>query len=188
VKVNVADVGAPTSSSLLEEVGTYAFAASHPESVTTNAQAEADSVPLETDGACCFNFMAAVNNGGPPSCHEADANGDLHGKSDGDDKKFKVEEDQCEHDQGDDGGGPDVSMSDPAAGVNFQSTKTQSLVFNDAAHTMTAIGTGLDNGLPVTFVAVAVDNGSTLLDTFSLTLSDGYSAGGNLLDGSINLR
>jgi hypothetical protein len=56
VKVNVADVGGPTSASLLEEVGAYAFAASHPENATSNAQAEADSVPLEIDGACCFNF------------------------------------------------------------------------------------------------------------------------------------
>ena len=188
VKVSVADVGTPTSTSLLEEVGAYAFAASHPENATTNAQAEADSVPLEIDGACCFNFKAAVNNGGPPSCHEADANGDLHGKGDGDDKKFTVEEDQCEHDQGDNGGGSDVTFSDPSAGVSFASTQTQSLVFNDATHTMTATGTGLDNGNPVRFVAVAVDNGTTSLDTFSLTLSDGYSAGGNLVDGSVNLR
>jgi hypothetical protein len=60
VKVKVADAGGPTSSSLLEEVGAYAFAVSHPENSTTNAQAEADSVPLEIDGACCFNYEAAV--------------------------------------------------------------------------------------------------------------------------------
>jgi hypothetical protein len=53
---------------------------------------------------------------------------------------------------------------------------------------MMAIGTGLDNGKPVTFIAVAVDNGTTLLDTFSLTLSDGYSASGNLVDGYVNLQ
>ena len=45
----------------------------------------------------------------------------------------------------------------------------------------------LDTGLPVTFTAVAVDNGQTALDTFSLTLSDGYTNTGNLLDGSIIL-
>jgi len=186
VKVNVSDIGGPTATSLLEEVGGYAFAASHPQGATTNAQAQADNVPLEIDGACCFNFEAAVQNGGPPLCHEADANGDLHGKGDGDDKKFKVEEDQCEHDQGDDSGGPDVTLSDPSAGVSFASTKTQSLVFNDATHTMTAIGTGLENGNPVRFVAVAVDNGATL-DTFSLTLSNGYSVGGTLADGFVDL-
>jgi hypothetical protein len=193
VKVNVADVGNPTSSSLLEEVAAYALAASHPQNTTGdpgsgNAQALADNVPLEIDGTPSFNFKAAVNNGAPPGCHEADANGDLHGKGDGDDKKFTVEEDQCEHDQGDDSGGPDVTFSDPSAGVNFVSTQTLSLVFNDATHSMMAIGTGLDNGKPVTFIAVAVDNGTTLLDTFSLTLSDGYSASGNLVDGYVNLQ
>jgi hypothetical protein len=56
IKVALADVGNPTSSSLLEEAGTYAFAASHLQGTTTNAQAEADNVPLEIDGNCCFNF------------------------------------------------------------------------------------------------------------------------------------
>jgi hypothetical protein len=59
VQVNVGDVGSPDTNSLLEEVGAYAFAASHPENVTTNAQAEADNVPLEIDGACCYNFNAS---------------------------------------------------------------------------------------------------------------------------------
>ena len=52
---------------------------------------------------------------------------------------------------------------------------------------MTIVGTGLDNGLPVTFTALAVDNGLTSLNTFSLTLSDGYTNTGTLLDGSITL-
>ncbi|MDP9343897.1 MAG: hypothetical protein M3Q23_17765 [Actinomycetota bacterium] len=56
VTVNVADVGSPASGSLLEEVGGYAFASSHQQGATTNAQAEADNVPLEIDGVCCYNF------------------------------------------------------------------------------------------------------------------------------------
>ena len=43
--------------SLLESVGAYALATSHPEGATTNAQAQADNVPLEIDGDCCFNFQ-----------------------------------------------------------------------------------------------------------------------------------
>jgi hypothetical protein len=58
INVKAADVGKPTASSLLEEVGTYAFAASHAQGTTTNAQALADNVPLQVDGACCFNFEA----------------------------------------------------------------------------------------------------------------------------------
>ena len=57
IKVNAVDVGSPTAKSLLEEVGAYALATSHPEGATTNAQAQADNVPLEVDGACCFNFQ-----------------------------------------------------------------------------------------------------------------------------------
>ena len=56
VSVKAGDVGNPTNTSLLEEVGGYAFAASHPQGATTNAQAEADNVPLEIDGVCCYNF------------------------------------------------------------------------------------------------------------------------------------
>lgn len=56
VRVKLADVGIPaTGASRLEEVGSYAFGASHPQGATTNAQALADNVPLEIDGACCFN-------------------------------------------------------------------------------------------------------------------------------------
>jgi hypothetical protein len=36
IRVNVADVGSPTT--------------------PTNAQAEADNVPLEIDDVCCYNF------------------------------------------------------------------------------------------------------------------------------------
>jgi len=56
IKVVAADVGSPKAASLFEEVGTYALAASHPQGATTNAQALADNVPLEIDGACCFNY------------------------------------------------------------------------------------------------------------------------------------
>lgn len=56
IKVRTADVGAPSKTSLLEEVGTYSFGSVHEQGTTTNAQALADDVPLEIDGACCFNF------------------------------------------------------------------------------------------------------------------------------------
>jgi hypothetical protein len=57
ITVNAADVGNPGKArSRLEEVGTYAFASSHEQGLTTNPQAEADNVPLEVDGLCCFDF------------------------------------------------------------------------------------------------------------------------------------
>jgi len=56
IKVSTADVGGPTSKSLLEEIGSYSFTSAHPQGALTNAQALADDVPLEIDGACCFSF------------------------------------------------------------------------------------------------------------------------------------
>jgi hypothetical protein len=56
IKVAPADVGSPAASSLLEEVGSYAFAAARPQAAITNALAQAGELPLEVDGTCCFNF------------------------------------------------------------------------------------------------------------------------------------
>src|SRR5947207_15163262 len=55
IQVNLADVGSPTANSLLEEIGSDALATAHPQGTTTNAQALADDVPLQIDGACCYN-------------------------------------------------------------------------------------------------------------------------------------
>jgi hypothetical protein len=63
VTVNAADVGSPAAGGLLEEVGAYAFASSHPQGATTNAQALADNVSLQVDGACCYNVAVAVTRG-----------------------------------------------------------------------------------------------------------------------------
>ena len=182
IQVKVQDVGTPTASSLLEEVGAYAFAASHEQGTTTNAQAEADNVPLEIDGACCYNFEAAVQNGAPPPCHESDGSGDIHSTGAGK-ASFSMDSDRCE-----DADNEDVHAQDPGAGMNFQSTQILSVVFNDALNSVVIAGTGTDNGYAVTFTATATDNGSTALDTFALTLSDGYTNSGNLLDGTITLR
>ena len=61
INVKTSDVGSPTNGSLLEEVGTYALAGSHPQASTTMAQGQADNVPLEIDGICCYNYQASIN-------------------------------------------------------------------------------------------------------------------------------
>jgi hypothetical protein len=81
-----------------------------------------------------------------------------------------------------------VDANDPSGNMDFHSTQILSVAFDTIAHTITIVGTGTDNGLPVTFTAVGVDNGATNLDVFSLTLSDGYSNSGTLLDGFITLQ
>lgn len=57
INVPAADVGSPTQTSLLEEVGSYTLASDHGQEAVTNGQAQTDDVPFEVDGICCFNFM-----------------------------------------------------------------------------------------------------------------------------------
>ena len=57
INVKLADVGSPAASNPLEEVGGYSLASAHQQGVTTNAQAQADDVPLEVDGVCCYNHV-----------------------------------------------------------------------------------------------------------------------------------
>ena len=59
IDVKATDVGSPNDASLLEEAGLYAFATSHDQGSTTNPQAQADNVPLQIDGECCFDFRQA---------------------------------------------------------------------------------------------------------------------------------
>jgi hypothetical protein len=63
INVNTAHVGSPTSTSFLESVGAYAYSASHFQTGTTTLEAQADSVPLEIDGVCCYNFGTAPGPG-----------------------------------------------------------------------------------------------------------------------------
>ena len=179
INVNVADVGKPTSSSLLEEVGSYSFASAHQSGATTNAQAEADDVPLEIDGVCCYNTRPQPPQ--PPVCRQANGNGHVPAKNSGE-AAFNFHQDTCALQP------PSVAFSDLNSGVNFQSTQLTSATYDDAAHTVTIMGTGTDNGLPATFTIVATD--STLIPPgmFSITLSDGYINNGSLLDGSIQLQ
>jgi hypothetical protein len=184
ISVPVGDIGmTPTTAatSLLEEVGGYALAATIQEGAETNATAQSDTVPLEIDGVCCYNFKASVQNGPPPACHEADGNGDIHSARNGK-ASFSMDEDRCE-----DQDNEDLHAQDTDATMNFQSTAIQSAVFNDATNSVTLVGAGTNNGNPVTFTAVAI-HGLAGVGAFTLTLSDGYTNSGTLLAGSIELH
>lgn len=141
----------------------------------------------------------------PTSYHEGEGDGDIKGKHGGKAHFHFENDDRYEHKRGDrdhehERGGRDhepehVDYKDPrgrsrsaAAEIKFHSTRFLSVVFDDAAHSLTVIGTGTDNGKPVTFIMLAVDNGASKRDTFSILLSDGYSNKGNLLDGRILLH
>jgi hypothetical protein len=56
------------------------------------------------------------------------------------------------------------------------------------AQSITIAGIGTDNGSPVAFTIVVVDSSLLPPGVFSITLSDGYTNTGRLLDGSITLH
>jgi hypothetical protein len=180
INVNAGDIGNPTMSSLLEQVGSYSLVSAHRQGDITNAQALADDVPLEIDGACCYNFQASVANGGPPPCHEADGDGEIQGQRSGN-ATFHVDQDACE-----DQDAESVGVNDSGSGTDFHSNQIQSVSFDDVANTMTVSGSGTNAGHPVTFTMVTL-NGPAGVGTFSLILSDGYVVSGTLLSGSVQL-
>ena len=60
IPVPTAYIGSPDHSTLLEEVGSYSFGSAYTQSQLTNNMAEADELPLEVDGVCCFNFQGGT--------------------------------------------------------------------------------------------------------------------------------
>lgn len=181
ITVNTNDIGNPVSGTKLEEVGSYSLASAHPQGAVTNVQAQADDVPLEIDGVCCYNFQASVANGGPPPCHEGDGEGDVSDGRGGA-AHMRFDEDACE-----DGDAESVQSTDSNTGDSFQSDRITSVTFDDALSNVTVVGTGIHNGAPVAFTLVAVD-GAAGIGAVSLTLSDGYAIAGTLLNGLVQLQ
>jgi hypothetical protein len=120
--------------------------------------------------------------GGGGGCHEGDGDGHVAGKNSGE-SSFHVDADPCE-----DGSPKEVDAHDASGNMDFHSTQLQSVAFDDVAHTVTITGVGTDNGRPVAFTIGAVDSALVPPGLFSITLSDGYSNSGNLLDGTLTLH
>jgi len=80
-----------------------------------------------------------------------------------------------------------VSYNDPATPLSFHSTKLTGLTFNgNQAH---ITGTGKIGKTRVSCTVDVTDNGSPgTNDFFSIQLSNGYSASGQLLSGDIQIR
>jgi hypothetical protein len=113
--------------------------------------------------------------------HEEDGEGDERGEKGGN-AHFRLHHDDC-NEQPD-----DEEFSDPGSGEDFHSTQETSVTRDDVAHSVTIAGLGVSNGLPVAFTIVAVDSSLVPPGLFSITLSDGYTNSGNLVDGGITLR
>ena len=114
-------------------------------------------------------------------CRGGDGDGDFEDDKGGRRHHGKFHHDSCENDRG------RVEEDDRDSGKHFESTSTDSATFtsNENSQTLTMIGTGLHDGLPVAFTMVAVDNGNLAPGVFTLILTDGYSITGSLVNGSI---
>jgi len=113
-------------------------------------------------------------------CREDDGEGEIEGKRGGQ-ASLSFHEDDCNK-QAD-----SERFSDPGEGVDFHGDHVISVTHNDAAHTVTIVGLGTNNGLPVAFTILAMDSTLKPPGMFSIALSDGYINTGNLLTGSIRL-
>ena len=75
-------------------------------------------------------------------------------------------------------------------GHHFQSSSVDSAEYASVGGgwQMTMVGSGFDNGEPVTFRIVALDAGALVPATYSIVLSNGYSWTGNVTAGSITIE
>jgi hypothetical protein len=123
---------------------------------------------------------AGISNKGKcaGTSHEAGGSGHENGKHGGQ-GQFSFNYDDSDQTTG------SASYTDSSSGVNFQSTQLTAATFDQVAHTVNLTGSGTDNGLAVTFTIVAADSSLAAPGLFSITLSDGYSNTGSLLDGSV---
>ena len=113
-------------------------------------------------------------------CHKGDGDGEV---DDNNSHKghFRFHKNSC------DGSNDDVEEDDDSSGSHFQSTSTDSATFTPGEdnQTVTMIGTGLHNGLPVGFTMIAVDNQGLAPAVFTLILTDGYSITGSVTSGTV---
>jgi hypothetical protein len=116
----------------------------------------------------------------PSECERGDGDGDFEDNN-GHRHHESFHHASCEADGG------HVEDDDRDSGKHFQSTSVSSGTFTSDTHsqTLTMIGTGIHDGLPVGFTMVAVDNRGLAPGVFTLILSDGYKITGSLLTGTI---
>jgi hypothetical protein len=116
-------------------------------------------------------------------CRRGDGDGDFeddHGHR----HHGSFHDDSCEN------GGGRVEDDDRDSGKHFESTSTNSATFtsNENSQTLTMIGTGLDDGVPVGFTMVAVDYGGVIPATYTLILTNGRTFTGVLVGGSLLIQ
>ena len=120
----------------------------------------------------------------PAQCETGDSDGEFEDRNSGDRHHEKVHHASCETDGG------SVEDDDLDSGKHFQSTSVDSGTFTSDTNsrTLTMIGTGIHDGVPVGFTMIAVDNGGLAPGVFTLILSDGYKITGSLLSGTMVIQ
>jgi hypothetical protein len=116
-----------------------------------------------------------------PPCRESDGQGEFQGTNGHGQLSF--DRDGCI-----DGDRDSIDSSNRGDGKDFHSTEIDSAQYDDTAHTMTVVGLGTVNGLPVIFTFVATETGTGTPGLVSFVFSDGYTNTGPLTSGSIILH
>jgi hypothetical protein len=81
-----------------------------------------------------------------------------------------------------------VTFTDVAAGVSMKKAKVRTLTFDGNSAILTG-NARLGDGTKVTYSVTATDSSSDgSSDTFAISLSNGYSAGGTLISGDISIQ
>jgi len=113
-------------------------------------------------------------------CRQGDGDGDFEDR-DGHKHHAKFHGDGC------DNGSGDVEDDDDDGGHHFHSSSVTATTFatDEDGQTMTIVGTGLDDGVPVGFTFTAIDFNGLIPATYTLTLTDGRVVIGTLTSGAV---
>lgn len=133
-------------------------------------------VGIDVPGGTVGSGRATI---GTPGCQDSHGDGDAQG-SDGKKHHASFSGNSCDNSNS---GAQDADSQ----GNNFQSTSVASSTFTADlnSETVTMVGSGLDNGVPVNFTLVVTDLGVLAPAIYNLTLSDGRTVIGTFTSGDI---
>jgi hypothetical protein len=116
----------------------------------------------------------------PITCKNGDGDGDFEDK-DGHKHHGQFHGNSCDNQGGE--------KDDDDQGRHFESNSVNSSTFtaDDNSQTMTMVGTGLDGGLPVGFTLVVIDYNGLAPAVYNLTLTNGRTFVGTLVNGIVSL-
>lgn len=119
----------------------------------------------------------------PSECKRGDGDGEVE-DGEGHQHHASFDDASCEEGSG------RVVDDDQTSGRHFESTSVSSDSFTSGANsqTLTLVGSGLHDGLPVNFTMIAVDNRGLAPGAFTLILSDGYKITGSFLTGTLVIQ